>query len=180
MLASSRFPKKKKKKKHVRNLKISHGSHVSLVPQSKIKLEKITSPPSSSGAANQQLAEVGERQFMFVDLVVKLIQCLGVWCRVTGGGFLAAGFGMILGYGALGSGGLAGAWARLAVRPAGGLGGMSATAVPAGRVSLATTFFYWGLQSETWLETTDVRTISIIYQKKLGFKKRYVNLRVIF
>lgn len=135
------------KKSNVPNLKISQGSHVSLIPQSKIKLEK-KSPPSSSGAANQQLAEVGECQFMFADLVVKLIQCLGVWCRVTGGGFLAAGFGIILGYGALGSGSLAGAWARLAVRPAGGLGGMSATAIPAGRVSPATTFFYGRLQSE--------------------------------
>lgn len=178
MLASSRF--QKKRKNPVRNLIISHGSHVSLVPQSKIKLEKRTSPPSSSGAANQQLAEVGECQFVFVDLVAKLIQCLGVWCRVTAGGFLAAGFGIILGCGALGSGGLAGARARLAVRPAGGLGGMSATAVPAGRVSLATTFFHWGLQSRDRLESTDFRTISVIYQKKLGFKKRYVNLRVIF
>lgn len=69
------------------------------------------SPPSSSGAANQQLADVGERQSMFADLVViqKLIQCLGVWRRVVGGGFLAVGFGIILGCGALGSGGGAGA-----------------------------------------------------------------------
>lgn len=110
--------------------------------------KKKKSPPSSSGAANQQLAEVGERQSMFADLVVKLFQCLGVWGRVIGEGFLAAGFGIILGCGALGSGGGAGAGARLAVGPAGGLGGMSATAVPTGRVSPATTFFYGGLQSE--------------------------------
>lgn len=70
---------------------------------------KKKSPPSSSGAANQQLEKVGECQFMFADSIVKLIQCLGVWCRVTDGGFLAAGFGIILGYGALGSGALAGA-----------------------------------------------------------------------
>lgn len=135
------------KKSHVWNLKISHGSHLSLISQSKSSWKK-KSPPSSSGAANQQLADVGECQLMFVDLVVKLIQCLGVWCRVTGRAFLAAGFGIILGYGALGSGGLAGAWARLAVRPAGGLRGLSATAVPTGRVSPATTLFYGGLQSE--------------------------------
>lgn len=71
--------------------------------------EKKKNPPSPSGAANQQLAEVGECQFMLAESVVKLIQCLGVWCRVTGGGFLAVGFGIILGCGALGSGGLAGA-----------------------------------------------------------------------
>lgn len=93
---------------------------------------------------------------MFADLVVKLIQCLGVWCGVTGGRFLAAGFGIILGYGALGRGALAGARARLAVRPAGGLGGVSAAAVPAGRVSPATTFFDGGLQSER----IDFRTIT--------------------
>lgn len=71
--------------------------------------EKKKSPPSSSGAATQQLADVGERQSMFADLAVKLIQCLGAWCRVVDGGFLAAGFGIILGCGGLGSGSRAGA-----------------------------------------------------------------------
>lgn len=94
---------------------------------------------------------------MFADLVVKLIQCLGVWGGVLGEGFLAAGFGIILGCGALGSGGGAGPGARLAVGPAGGLGGMSATAVPAGRVSPATTFFHGGLQSETGSELLQSR-----------------------
>lgn len=119
--------------------------------------KKKKSPPSSSGAANQQLAEVGERPSMFADLVVKLIQCLGVWGGVVGEGFLAAGFGIILGCGALGRGGGAGAGARLAVGPAGGLGGMSATAVPAGRVSPAAAFFYGGLQSETVSEQLQSR-----------------------
>lgn len=42
---------------------------------------------------------------------VKLLQCLGIWCGVSsrGGGFLAGGFGIIPGYGALGGGGRAGA-----------------------------------------------------------------------
>lgn len=146
----------KTKKKSCSKLKNKPVSHVSFLNQ-KTSWEKKKSPPSSSGAANQQLAEVGERQPMFADLVVKLIQCLGVWGGVLGEGFLAAGFGIILGCGALGSGGGAGPGARLAVGPAGGLRGMSATAVPAGRVSPATTFFHGGLQSETGSELLQSR-----------------------
>lgn len=40
---------------------------------------------------------------------VELLQCLGIWCEVSGKGSLAGGFGIILGCGALGVEGGAGA-----------------------------------------------------------------------
>lgn len=47
---------------------------------------------------NRRLADVVE----LIRVFVELLQCLGIWCGVSGGGggFLAAGFGIILGGGA--------------------------------------------------------------------------------
>lgn len=80
--------------------------------------------------------------------VQKLLQCLGFGSRCSGGGFLAAGFGIILGCWYLGVGG--GAWvgAHLAVWPAVGQGGVSAATVPTGRVSPATAFLHGWLWAE--------------------------------
>lgn len=97
---------------------------------------------------------------MLADTSIKLLQCLGVRCRVIRGGFLAGCFGIILGCRALGGG----ACARLAVGPAGGQRGASAAAIPAGRVSSATSFFNGGLQTKV----TRVQLISFDMLKPPG------------
>lgn len=84
-------------------------------------------------------------------VLVGLLQCFGIWCR----GSLAGGlFGIILGCGALRSEGGAGAWAGLAVGPAGGLRGVSAATVPTGRVSSTASFFHRWLEPEklNWIQ----------------------------
>ena len=82
---------------------------------------------------------------MWAGVCVGLLQCLGIWCGVSGWGFLAGGFGIILGGRALGE---AGAGAGLAVGPAGGLRGVPAATVPAGRVPSATSFLHRRLERE--------------------------------
>lgn len=85
---------------------------------------------------------------MLAGVFVKLLQCLGIWCGVNGGGSLAGGFGIILGCGAQGVGGGAGARAGLAVGPTGGQRWVPAATVPAGRVSSAASFLHRRLQAE--------------------------------
>lgn len=100
-------------------------------------------PPLLWCRQNQRLADVVEF-IMWAGVLVELLQCHGV----RSGVFLAAGFGIILGCGARGEGGRAGARAVLAVGPAGGQRGVPAATVSAGRVSPAAPFLHRRLEPE--------------------------------
>lgn len=112
------------------NLKISHIIICLLFSFSANKRETEAPPPAPRCPPPVAQTEPATLLNVFpAENVQKLLQCLGVG---TGSGSLAAGFGIILGCWTLGIGG--GAWVRsqLTVGPAGGQGGVSAAAVPAG------------------------------------------------
>lgn len=95
-------------------------------------IEMLRPPTFSTGKTGifQMWLSWSMRASVSVCLLEKLLQNLGVCSRFGAGGFLAAGFGIVLGCGAL--------WGRacagLAVGPAGRLWGVSASPVSAGRV----------------------------------------------